>query len=179
MGAPRKLIGEEILWKWRKNRPEKSFPIVAILDNLRSAYNVGSIFRTACCAYIEKIVLTGITARPPHPGIEKTALGTTELIPWEYEESTLSAVEKYKSRGYKIAALELTEKSIPLQSLKKSDFPLALIIGNEVEGVSEAVLEASDVIIEIPLFGEKESLNVAVAFGIAIFLLLEKIKKDI
>ncbi|MFN4132738.1 MAG: TrmH family RNA methyltransferase, partial [Caldimicrobium sp.] len=134
---------------------------------------------TACCAYIEKIVLTGITARPPHPGIEKTALGTTELIPWEYEESTLSAVEKYKSRGYKIAALELTEKSIPLQSLKKSDFPLALIIGNEVEGVSEAVLEASDVIIEIPLFGEKESLNVAVAFGIAIFLLLEKIKKDI
>ncbi|MFN3921094.1 MAG: RNA methyltransferase [Caldimicrobium sp.] len=177
MGVPRKLIGEEILWKWRKNRPEKAFPIVAILDNLRSAYNVGSVFRTACCAYIEKIVLTGITARPPHPGIEKTALGTTELIPWEYEESTLSVVEKYKSRGYKIAALELTEKSIPLQSLQKSDFPLALIIGNEVEGVSEAVLEASDVIIEIPLFGEKESLNVAVAFGIAIFLLLEKIKK--
>lgn len=178
MEAPRKLIGEEILWKWRKNRPENPFPIVAILDNLRSAYNVGSIFRTACCAYIEKIVLSGITAKPPHPGIEKTALGTTELIPWEYEVSTLSAIKKYKRQGYKIASLELTEKSIPLQSLKKEDFPLVLIIGNEVEGVSEKVLEASDVILEIPLFGEKESLNVAVAFGVAIFVLLEKLRNE-
>ncbi len=174
----RKIQGEEILNKWRKNRAPLPFPIVALLDNLRSAYNVGSIFRTACCANIEKLVLCGITATPPHPGIEKTALGTTELIPWEYELSTLSAIEKYKKRGYKIASLELTENSIPLQTLKKTDFPLALVIGNEVEGVSEAVLEASEIILEIPLFGEKESLNVAVAFGVAIFLLLEKLRNE-
>lgn len=134
-------------------------------------------FRTACCAYIEKLILCGITAVPPHTGIEKTALGATELIPWEYEISTLSAIEKLKGKGYKIAALELTNKSSPIQAITMKDFPLALIIGNEVEGVSNEALKASDLLLEIPLFGEKESLNVAVAFGVAIFLLLEKIKR--
>ncbi|MFN4196859.1 MAG: RNA methyltransferase [Caldimicrobium sp.] len=174
----RKIIGEEILEKWRKNKPSSPFPIVAILDNLRSAYNVGSIFRTACCGYIEKLILCGITAKPPHSGIEKTALGTTAFVPWEYEVSTITAVEKLKKKGYTIASLELTDKSIPIQKISSKDFPLALVIGNEVDGVSEEVLKLSDVVLEIPLFGEKESLNVAVAFGIALFLLLEKYKNE-
>jgi len=172
----KKLEGEEILKKWRKIRPKERYPIVAILDNIRSAYNVGSMFRTAECAYISKLVLCGITPHPPHPKIEKTALGTTNLVPWSYFENTLDAVKNFKNKGFKIAVLEITEKSIPVQSIEKSFFPLALVIGNEVTGVSEEVFPEADLILEIPLYGEKESLNVALAFGIAIFLLLEKLK---
>jgi len=171
-----KLEGQEILQKWRKNRPKERFPITLVLDNIRSAYNVGSIFRTAECAFIERLILCGITARPPHQGIEKTALGTTELVPWDYEESVSTAVKKLKDKEYTIASLELTSHSIPIQQVSGAYFPLALIIGNEVTGVSSEALELSDLILEIPLYGEKESLNVAVAVGVALFLLLEKFK---
>lgn len=171
-----KIIGEEILKKWRERRPSQRFPIVAILDNIRSAYNVGSMFRTAECAYISELVLCGITPYPPHPKVEKTALGTTQLVPWRYFENSLDAVKTYKSQGFKIAVLEITNESIPIQKLTSKDFPLALVVGNEVDGVNENLLNEADLIVEIPLFGEKESLNVAVAFGVAIFLLLEKIE---
>ena len=171
----KKLEGEEILKKWRKIRPKKRFPIAAILDNIRSAYNVGSIFRTAECAYISKLILCGITPYPPHPKVEKTALGTTNLIPWSYFEKTVEAIKVLKKEGFKVAVLEITEQSIPIQKIKNEDFPLALVIGNEVTGVDEEVLAEADLIIEIPLYGEKESLNVAVAFGVAIFSLLEKL----
>ncbi len=173
-----KLEGEEILKKWRKNRPPQRFPIVAVLDNIRSAYNVGSMFRTAECAYISKLILCGITAYPPHPKIEKTALGTTELIPWIYFSDTLEAIKTLKKEGFKIVALEITKNSIPIQNINAEDFPLALIIGNEVTGIDDKILLNADFIVEIPLYGEKESLNVAVAFGVALFLLLEKIKSD-
>jgi tRNA G18 (ribose-2'-O)-methylase SpoU len=173
----KKLESDEILARWSKNRRAQPFPVVAILDNLRSAYNVGSIFRTAECAHIEKLILCGITPTPPHGGIEKTALGTTKSVPWEYALSVLSTIEALKNKGYTIASLEITNQSIPVQEIKKEHFPLALIIGNEVSGVSEAALSASDLILEIPLFGKKESLNVSIAFGVAIFLLLEKLKK--
>ncbi len=159
-----------------KNRAGKTFPIVVILDNLRSAYNVGSIFRTCECAGIEKLILCGITPCPPHKGIEKTALGTTETLPWEYELSVLSTIEKLRDKGYTIASLEITDQSVPITEIKKENFPLALIIGNEVYGVSDAVLSASDLILEIPLYGKKESLNVAVSTGVALFLLVEKYK---
>lgn len=172
----KKLEGEEILKKWRKIRPKERFPIVAVLDNIRSAYNVGSMFRTAECAYISKLILCGITPYPPHPKIEKTALGTTNLVPWEYFENTLEAISYLKKSGFKIAVLEITEKGIPIQKIKMDSFPLALVIGNEVTGVSEEVFSESDLILEIPLYGEKESLNVAIAFGVAIFLLIEKLK---
>jgi tRNA G18 (ribose-2'-O)-methylase SpoU len=172
----KKLEGEEILKKWRKNRPPERFPIVAILDNIRSAYNVGSMFRTAECAYISKLILCGITPCPPHPKVEKTALGTTNLVPWNYFLHTLDAIKNLKKEGFKIAILEITEKSMPIQQLKKEDFPLALVIGNEVTGVDEEIFSEGDFILEIPLYGEKESLNVAVAFGVAIFLLVEKLK---
>ncbi len=170
------LEGEEILRKWRKNRPKERFPIVAVLDNIRSAYNVGSMFRTAECAYISELILCGITPYPPHPKVEKTALRTTELVPWSYFENTLTAVKYLKNKGFKIAVLEITEKSIPVQKIDKSFFPLALVVGNEVTGVNEEVFSEADLILEIPLYGEKESLNVAVAFGVAIFLLLEKLR---
>ncbi len=172
----KKLEGEEILKKWRKFRPKERFPIVAVLDNIRSAYNVGSMFRTAECAYISKLILCGITPYPPHPKIEKTALGTTNLVPWNYFKNTIEAIKKLKGEGFKIAVLEITEKSIPIQQFKSEYFPLALVIGNEVTGVSEEIFSETDLILEIPLYGEKESLNVAVAFGVALFLLIEKLK---
>lgn len=176
---PKKLSSPEILEKWRKYRGDRTFPIVVILDNLRSAYNVGSIFRTCECAGIEKLILCGITPCPPHKGIEKTALGTSLTLPWEYELSVLSTIEKLRNRGYTIASLEITDQSIPLTEIKKEHYPLALIIGNEVYGVSEAVLSASDLIFEIPLYGKKESLNVAVSVGVALFMLIEKFKSFI
>ncbi len=173
----RKLNSFEIQEKWKRNRLCQPFPVVVILDNLRSAYNVGSIFRSSDGAYIEKIILCGITPKPPHPAIEKTALGATQTVPWEYEFSVLSILEKLKEKGYTLSALEITNKSLPVQEVREEHFPLALVVGNEVWGVSEAVLSACDVIFEIPLYGTKESLNVAVAYGIALFTLIERFKK--
>jgi tRNA G18 (ribose-2'-O)-methylase SpoU len=170
----RKLSSPEILAKWERNRVFSRFPLVVILDNLRSAYNVGALFRTAECAQIEKLILCGITPTPPHQGLEKTALGTTKTVPWEYELSVLTALEKLRAKNYTIASLEITDQSRPIQKVQKEDFPLALIIGNEVYGVSEVVLAASDLVLEIPLFGQKESLNVAIAGSLAIFLLIER-----
>jgi len=172
----RKLVAEERIERWRRYRPRKRFPIAAILDNIRSAYNVGSMFRTAECAYIAELVLCGITACPPHRKVEKTALGTTQLVPWRYFSDTMEAVQVLKNEGWTIAALEITDESIPIQSVKRSHFPLALVIGNEVTGVDDRVLAAADMVLEIPQFGEKESLNVAVAFGIAVYLLVEKLR---
>ncbi len=172
----RKLFGEEILKKWRANRPKEPFPIVAVLDNIRSAYNVGSMFRTAACAYISELVLCGITAHPPHPKLEKTALKTIEQVNWRYEESIIKAVKDLKLKGYQIALLEITQESEPIQNLCREDFPLALVVGNEVEGVNEELFYWANRVVEIPLYGEKESLNVSVAFGIALFLLIEKLR---
>jgi 23S rRNA (guanosine2251-2'-O)-methyltransferase len=156
----------------------KPFPISAILENIRSAYNVGSMFRTSACLNLEKVYLVGITATPPHPGVEKTALGATSMIPWEKWEATLPLVQKLKSEGYLILALELTDKSIPIQDLKEAKNPIALIVGNEVDGVSQDALSLADKVIKIPLYGKKESLNVAVAFGIAVFYLTELFRKS-
>lgn len=172
----KKLEGDQILHKWRSNRPSSRFPIVAVLDNIRSAYNVGSMFRTAECAYISKLILCGITACPPNPKLEKTALGTTATMPWDYFKDTLEAIKILKAQGYKVAALEITENSSPIQEITPFDFPLALVIGNEVTGVDERIIAQADKVLEIPLYGEKESLNVAIAFAVAVFLLLEKLK---
>ena len=170
----RKLVGQERIERWGRYRPPKRFPIAAVLDNIRSAYNVGAMFRTAECAYIAKLVLCGITAKPPHRKVEKTALGTTQLVPWEYFADTMEAVRKLKAEGWTVAALEITDESRPLQTVRRHEFPLALVFGNEVTGVDERVLAAADTVLEIPQFGQKESLNVAVAFGVAVFLLVER-----
>ncbi len=175
----RKLVADERIARWRQYRPQKRFPIAAVLDNIRSAYNVGAMFRTAECVQIAELVLCGITARPPHRKVEKTALGTTQLVPWRYFADTVEAVLTLKEEGWTVAALEITDESVPIQQVERRHFPIALVIGNEVTGVDDRVLATVDMVLEIPQFGEKESLNVAVAFGIAVYLLVEKVRQDV
>ena len=144
-------------------------PLVVVADNIRSLYNVGSIFRSSDGILIEKLVLTGFTPKPPRTEIEKTALGSTESVPWEYVQSPLEAVRGWKERGYTIACLELTDTSIPYNEFPATRFPLCLVIGNEINGVSKDVVAIADIALEIPMVGIKQSLNVAVAYGIAAF----------
>ena len=144
-------------------------PLVVIVDNVRSLYNVGSIFRTSDGAMIEKLILAGYTPHPPRKEIEKTALGSTKSVPWEYATHPAEAIQNLKERGYKICSLELTDKSIPYHDIEAANFPMCLVIGNEITGVSKEVIEMCDLAIEIPMYGIKQSLNVAVAYGIAVF----------
>jgi tRNA G18 (ribose-2'-O)-methylase SpoU len=144
-------------------------PLIVLVDNVRSLYNVGSIFRTSDGAMIEKLILAGFTPYPPRKEIDKTALGSTKSVPWEYTKHPAEALRSLKERGYKICCLELTDKSIDYNDIKTTDFPLCLIIGNEINGVAKEVIELCDLAIEIPMYGIKQSLNVAVAYGIAVF----------
>lgn len=144
-------------------------PVTVILDNVRSMHNVGSIFRTCDGFAVERLILCGITSCPPHREIHKTALGAEDSIPWEYYESAASACQTLKKEGYRIVAVEQTEGSISLSDFKIDDSPLALVLGNETEGVSESVLEVCDACIEIPQFGTKHSFNVAICAGIVLW----------
>jgi len=144
-------------------------PVIVLVDNVRSLYNVGSIFRTSDGAMIEKLILAGFTPHPPRKEIEKTALGSTKSVPWEYTKHPAETIQRLKEHGYKICCLELTDKSIHYNDIKKADFPICLVIGNEINGVSKEVIELCDFAIEIPMYGIKQSLNVAVAYGIAVF----------
>lgn len=137
-----------------------------IVDNVRSLENIGSIFRTADALGVTKIYLCGIAGRPPHQKITKTALGAEKTIPWEYYKQVWRLIEQLKRENIEIISLEQNKKSV-LYTRIKSKFPLALVIGNEVKGVSKRVLELSDQIIHLPMMGQKESLNVSVAFGVA------------
>ena len=147
----------------------KRLPVYVILDNIRSNYNVGSIFRTSDGAMIEKLYLCGFTPHPPKKEILKTALGSTESICWEYVKDPREVVLNLKSAGIKICALEQTSKSYSYYSISNTNFPLCLIIGNEITGVSQNLIDLCDFSVEIPQYGIKQSLNVAVAYGIAIF----------
>jgi tRNA G18 (ribose-2'-O)-methylase SpoU len=151
-------------------------PIYVLLDNVRSLYNVGSIFRTSDGALIQKMYLTGFTPYPPRHEIDKTALGSTNSVPWEYNKDPLEIVEKLRSDGIKIVALEHTDKSIPYFRFEKTDFPVCLVVGNEIKGIQEDILKISDIAIEIPMHGIKQSLNVAVAYGIALYDLVRVLK---
>ncbi len=144
-------------------------PVSLILHNIRSMYNVGSIFRTCDSALAQEVILCGFTPFPPRKEIDKTALGATSSVPWTYEESILEAIKNQKSQGRKIAALELTNKSINYDKLSLSDFPLSIVLGNEISGVDDYILEECDFSIQIPMYGVKHSLNVGVATGIALF----------
>jgi len=137
-----------------------------ICDNIRSLENVGSIFRTADALGIDKIFLCGISGQPPHHKISKTALGAEKTIPFEYHKQTGRLIDKLKKQNIEIVALEQDKKSILYTKLKPK-FPMALILGNEVKGVSKSILAKCDEIIELPMAGEKESLNVSVSFGVA------------
>lgn len=144
-------------------------PIFALIDSVRSAYNVGSIFRASDGAMIKKLFISGYSPYPPKKEVLKTALGSTESVPWEYVADPLEAATKLKSEGVKICALELTDKSRKYYDIGSEDFPICLIAGNEITGVSQTLLNACDFAVEIPQYGIKQSLNVAVAYGIALF----------
>jgi len=142
-------------------------PIVLVLDNVRSGLNVGSVFRTADAFALERIVLCGITARPPHREILKTAIGATESVDWEYAEDTVEAVRRLKSAGYQLWAVEQAEGSVFLQEVTAATVArLALVFGNEVSGVSDAVMMEVHGAIEVPQFGTKHSLNISVCVGV-------------
>lgn len=147
-------------------------PLYALLDNIRSLYNVGSIFRSADGALVRKLFLTGYTPTPPRPEIDKTALGATKTVPWEHHPDPQDAVRLIRAQGIKICVLEQTTESRPYFSMERSAFPLCLVVGNELTGVSEELVEQADFAIDIPMIGTKQSLNAAVAFGIAVYGLL-------
>jgi len=152
-------------------------PFVIVLDNVRSLSNIGSVFRTADAFLLRGICLCGITAKPPHRDIEKTALGATESIYWEYFDNTIDALLKLKGMDYTIVAVEQTSKSILLQAFKPElNQKYAFVFGHEVMGVSDEALAHCDLCVEIPQFGTKHSLNIAVSVGIVIWEAFNKIK---
>lgn len=147
-------------------------PVRVILDDVRSRHNVGSIFRTADSFALEGLVLCGFTPLPPHREIEKTALGATQSVPWEHAPDAVEAVRQLQRKGYRVLAVEQTTHAEPLQDVQPTpDSPLALVFGNELNGVSEEVIEACDGCVVIPQAGSKHSLNVSVCAGIVLWWL--------
>ena len=144
------------------------FPMYTLCENIRSLYNVGSIFRTSDAVRLEKLFLTGYTGYPPRKEIDKTALGAVDSVSWEKLDNSMEAIDHLKSEKIPIVTLEHTSDSIPYTEFNFR-FPFCLVLGNEVEGVTEEVITASDAAIEIPMFGLKQSLNVSVAYGIVIY----------
>jgi len=150
-------------------------PIIVVLDDIRSLHNIGSLFRTCDAFLIEKIYLCGITATPPNKEIHKTALGATETVSWEYEKDVMQVVNQLKSEKVKVVSVEQVEGSIMLNDFTvDADTKYALFFGNEVKGVNQDVVNASDVVVEIPQLGTKHSLNVSVSGGIVIWDLFQK-----
>jgi 23S rRNA (guanosine2251-2'-O)-methyltransferase len=155
----------------------KKTPIIIVLDNIRSLNNIGSVFRTSDAFLVEKIYLCGITATPPHKDIHKTALGSTETIDWEYAENTLDLIEKLKAENITICSIEQAENATMLNDFTPQlQTTYALVFGNEVKGVQQKVVSASDMIIEIPQFGTKHSLNISVSCGVVVWDFFSKLK---
>ncbi|QXP71750.1 RNA methyltransferase [Polaribacter sp. R2A056_3_33] len=153
-------------------------PIIVVLDNIRSLNNIGSVFRTSDAFLIEKIYLCGICATPPNKDIHKTALGATESVAWEYVEDTLTLVEKLKAENVKILSIEQAENSTMLDTFYPTiGEKYAIVMGNEVKGVQQEVVNASDLCIEIPQLGTKHSLNISVTTGVVIWDLFVKLRK--
>jgi 23S rRNA (guanosine2251-2'-O)-methyltransferase len=157
-------------------KKQEKLPVTVVLDNVRSMHNIGSIFRTSDGFSVEQIYLCGITAQPPHREIEKTALGATQSINWTYFETPLQAIEKLREDGYRIIAIEQAENSIMLNEFAPDiNEKYALVFGNEVNGVSDEVMEKIDACIEIPQFGTKHSFNVVVSAGIVLWDFFSKL----
>jgi tRNA G18 (ribose-2'-O)-methylase SpoU len=176
----RKLKMEEL---GRKSIPQfhqsEKIPITVVLENIRSLNNIGSFFRTADAFLLQEIILCGITATPPHRDIHKTALGATETVAWRYFLSCKDAIAELKQSGHTIIAIEQVENSMKLNAAFEVHPPLALIFGNEVEGVSQEIVNISDLCIEIPQYGSKHSLNVTVCGGIVIWEMWKKIVRPL
>lgn len=151
-------------------REQAKFPIIIVLNDIRSLNNIGSFFRTADAFNVEKIILCGITAVPPHRDIHKTALGATETVTWEHHTDINEVVNHLKVEGVKVCSIEQAEQTVLLQEVANlPNEKYALVFGNEVDGVDQSVIDASDYILEIPQFGTKHSLNVSVCAGIVMW----------
>ena len=148
-------------------------PVCAVLENVRSLYNVGSFFRTGDAAGVERLYLAGYTGYPPHRGIAKVALGAEESLPWSRAEEPLELIDDLRAHGRQIAVLETSPVAVDLYDWKPQ-FPLAVVFGNEVDGVTAEVSERADVHVRVPMLGAKQSLNVAVSGGVVLFELLRK-----
>lgn len=163
------------LWELNRStneefKQQEKFPIIVVLDNIRSLNNIGSFFRSSDAFNVEKIYLCGITAQPPHREIQKTALGATESVEWEYVEDVLSLIDQLKKENIVICPIEQAENTTLLQDVKiNPELTYALIFGNEVEGVNQQIIDKSDMTIEIPQFGTKHSLNVSVCAGVVLW----------
>ena len=154
-------------------------PLIVVLDNIRSLNNIGSVFRTSDAFLIEKVYLCGICATPPNKDIHKTALGATESVAWEYVEDTLTLIQKLKDSNIKVLAIEQAENSTKLNTFyPKKNEKYAIVMGNEVKGVQQDVVNASDLCIEIPQLGTKHSLNISVTTGVVIWDLFSKMMKN-
>lgn len=168
----KKLLFEDILKLRTTNQRIKTLerhPVSVMLHNIRSLYNVGSVFRTCDSALARELILCGFTPYPPRKEIEKTALGAVDTVPWCYEKSIIDAIEKQKQENVKVIAAELTDSGRDYSSLIKEDFPLCLVFGNEITGIEDDILQHCDDAIQIPMYGIKHSLNVSVATGIALY----------
>jgi tRNA G18 (ribose-2'-O)-methylase SpoU len=154
-------------------RQSSKFPIIVVLENIRSAYNVGSVFRTGDAFLVEAIYIIGYSAKPPHKEIKKTALGAEETVSWKYFKTSAEAIAELKVNGYKIFSVEQTEGSTYLQNIKhKKGEKLAVVFGNEVTGVEQSTIHLCDGCIEIPQLGMKHSLNIATAAGVVLWELI-------
>ena len=171
----RKLTHKEIVSRQVKKADSPRLPLCVVLNNIRSLHNVGTIFRTADGVGVEKVWLCGITGYPPQGGIAKTALGAEDHVPWEYCEDILPLLKELKKTGYQIVLLEQMLGSVAHDAFKAKS-PVCLVIGNEVDGIAESLQSLSDAAIEIEMEGIKNSLNVAVAFGIAVYQLRGQLK---
>lgn len=161
----------------KARKKSKEIDSYVVLHNIRSCYNVGSIFRTSDALGVDKIFLCGYTPNPAkNSAIKKTALGAEEMVPWEAHWQTHYILKKLKERGVIIIALELSNKSIDLENLELNS-SFALILGNEVTGLSAKIMQYADYIVQIPMLGKKESMNVSVSYGIAMYTIENKIKK--
>lgn len=177
----RKLLNEELpRLSVDEFKQQVKTPLVIVLDNVRSHLNVGSVFRTADAFLVEAIYLCGITGTPPHRDINKTALGATDTVTWKYTETTMHAVNELKQQGYKIISIEQADKAVMLDAF----MPIvgeeyAIVFGNEVDGVEAEVVAQADVVVEIPQYGTKHSLNIAVSAGIVIWDVVGKMRKSV
>lgn len=154
-------------------------PVTVVLDNIRSLNNIGSVFRTSDAFRVESIHLCGITAKPPHREIQKTALGATESVHWKYYPETGTSIAELKNAGYQIFVVEQTSESILLSNVKlDADVKTAIVLGNEVQGVQQSIVDLADICIEIPQMGTKHSLNVSVSAGIVLWSLFKEKRWD-
>lgn len=163
--------GEQISLEEAKELPR--FPVIGVLDRLRSAHNVGSIFRTADGARLQELILCGYTPTPPHKHLDKTALRAVESVPWQHAENVEEAIRELKASGVQVLALEYTEGSSLLYDFELK-FPVALVAGNEAEGLAPEVIQLCDAVVHLPMHGLKTSLNVSVAFGVAAYEVLRR-----